>query len=158
MGHERVGVVGGGMSAVSAARRVRPDVEIVVLEATGWAAYGLCGLPYYLAGVVDPRRCSPTRPGSSASSAASTCACTPGSPPSTPSGACSPTGPTGGCTAWGAQNRFGACELAIRTVCGAVVSRLRCRLGGPLRAVEARLPDCVPLHPAARAAGPRRCC
>lgn len=48
-------IVGGGaagMSAASAARRTDPDLEIVVLEATGWAAYGLCGLPYYLAGLV----------------------------------------------------------------------------------------------------------
>jgi hypothetical protein len=42
-------VVGGGaagMSAASAARRVDPSLPIVVLEATGHAAYGLCGLPY----------------------------------------------------------------------------------------------------------------
>lgn len=52
----RLVVVGGGaagMSAASAARRVDPDLEIVVLEATGYAAYGLCGIPYYLAGLVD---------------------------------------------------------------------------------------------------------
>jgi NADPH-dependent 2,4-dienoyl-CoA reductase/sulfur reductase-like enzyme len=41
------------MSAASAARRVDPAVEIVVLEAGGYAAYGLCGIPYYLAGLVD---------------------------------------------------------------------------------------------------------
>lgn len=55
MVRERLVVVGGGaagMSAASAARRVDPYLEIVVLEATGWAAYGLCGLPYYLSGVV----------------------------------------------------------------------------------------------------------
>lgn len=49
-------VVGGGaagMSAASAARRVDPRLPIVVLEATGHAAYGLCGLPYHLSGVVD---------------------------------------------------------------------------------------------------------
>jgi NADPH-dependent 2,4-dienoyl-CoA reductase/sulfur reductase-like enzyme len=40
------------MSAASAARRVAPALEIVVLEAGGYAAYGLCGLPYYLSGVV----------------------------------------------------------------------------------------------------------
>ena len=48
-------MVGGGaagMSAASAARRVDPTLDVVVLEATGNAAYGLCGLPYYLAGVV----------------------------------------------------------------------------------------------------------
>lgn len=41
-----------GMSAASAARRVDPGLDIVVLEATGWAAYGMCGLPYYLSGLV----------------------------------------------------------------------------------------------------------
>ena len=49
-------VVGGGaagMSAASAARRVDPALPIVVLEATGHAAYGLCGLPYHLSGVVE---------------------------------------------------------------------------------------------------------
>lgn len=54
--HSRLVVVGGGaagMSAASAARRIDPAVEIVVLEAGGYAAYGLCGLPYYLAGLVD---------------------------------------------------------------------------------------------------------
>lgn len=48
-------VLGGGaagMSAASAARRADPDREIVVLESTGHAAYGLCGLPYHLSGVV----------------------------------------------------------------------------------------------------------
>jgi CoA-dependent NAD(P)H sulfur oxidoreductase len=53
---ERILVIGGGaagMSAASAARRVDPGREITVLERTGYAAWGLCGLPYYLAGVVD---------------------------------------------------------------------------------------------------------
>jgi NADPH-dependent 2,4-dienoyl-CoA reductase/sulfur reductase-like enzyme len=40
------------MSAASAARRVDPELEIVVLETTGFAAAGLCGLPYHLAGLV----------------------------------------------------------------------------------------------------------
>jgi NADPH-dependent 2,4-dienoyl-CoA reductase/sulfur reductase-like enzyme len=40
------------MSAASAARRVDPALEIVVLESGGYAAYGMCGLPYYLGGVV----------------------------------------------------------------------------------------------------------
>jgi DNA-binding CsgD family transcriptional regulator len=38
---------------------------------------------------------------------------------------------------------------------GAVVWRSADQLGGPLRAVEVRLPDPMPLHPAAGAAGPR---
>lgn len=49
-------MVGGGaagMSAASAARRVDPGLEIVVLEATGYVAYGLCGIPYYVAGLVE---------------------------------------------------------------------------------------------------------
>lgn len=53
---KRLVVVGGGaagMSAASAARRTDPDLEIVVLEAAGFAAWGLCGLPYYLAGLVE---------------------------------------------------------------------------------------------------------
>ncbi|MGH3882829.1 MAG: NAD(P)/FAD-dependent oxidoreductase, partial [Pseudonocardiaceae bacterium] len=52
---QRLVVIGGGaagMSAASAARRVDPACDIVVLEATGHAAYGLCGIPYYLAGLV----------------------------------------------------------------------------------------------------------
>ena len=52
----RLVVVGGGaagMSAASAARRVDPGLEIVVLESSGYAAYGLCGIPYYLAGLVE---------------------------------------------------------------------------------------------------------
>lgn len=52
---ERLVVIGGGaagMSAASAARRVDPACEIIVLEATGHAGYGLCGIPYYLAGLI----------------------------------------------------------------------------------------------------------
>lgn len=52
---ERMVVVGGGaagMSAASAARRTSPGLDVVVLEATSHIAYGLCGLPYYLSGVV----------------------------------------------------------------------------------------------------------
>ena len=51
----RLVVIGGGaagMSAASAARRTDPALEVVVLEATGHVAYGLCGIPYYLAGAV----------------------------------------------------------------------------------------------------------
>lgn len=51
----RLVVIGGGaagMSAASAARRTDPALEVVVLEATGHVAYGLCGIPYYLAGLV----------------------------------------------------------------------------------------------------------
>jgi len=51
----RVVVIGGGaagMSAASAARRGRPAADVVVCEAGGFAAYGMCGIPYLLGGVV----------------------------------------------------------------------------------------------------------
>ncbi|HEX3752548.1 MAG TPA: FAD-dependent oxidoreductase [Streptosporangiaceae bacterium] len=51
----RLVVIGGGaagMSAASAARRADPDLDVVVCEAGGFAAYGLCGIPYYLGGMV----------------------------------------------------------------------------------------------------------
>jgi NADPH-dependent 2,4-dienoyl-CoA reductase/sulfur reductase-like enzyme len=55
----RLVVIGGGaagMSAASAARRTAPDLEVVVCEAGGFAAYGMCGIPYYLGGVIaDPQ-------------------------------------------------------------------------------------------------------
>ncbi|HEX3336572.1 MAG TPA: FAD-dependent oxidoreductase [Jatrophihabitans sp.] len=52
---ERLVVIGGGaagMSAASAARRIDPGLEIVVMEAGGYAAYGMCGLPYLAGGAV----------------------------------------------------------------------------------------------------------
>jgi NADPH-dependent 2,4-dienoyl-CoA reductase/sulfur reductase-like enzyme len=52
----RLVVIGGGaagMSAASAARRTDPTLEIVVLEGGAYAAYGMCGLPYFLSGTVD---------------------------------------------------------------------------------------------------------
>ncbi|MBS4728728.1 FAD-dependent oxidoreductase [Mycobacterium sp. SM1] len=53
---ERLVVIGGGaagMSAASAARRTDPVRDVVVLEAGGYAAYGACGIPYYVGGHVD---------------------------------------------------------------------------------------------------------
>ena len=52
----RLVVVGGGaagMSAATAARRTDPDLDVTVFEAGGYVAYGMCGIPYYLGGVVD---------------------------------------------------------------------------------------------------------
>jgi NADPH-dependent 2,4-dienoyl-CoA reductase/sulfur reductase-like enzyme len=40
------------MSAASAARRTAPALDVVVCESGGFAAYGMCGIPYYLGGVV----------------------------------------------------------------------------------------------------------
>ena len=51
----RLVVIGGGaagMSAASAARRVAPALDAVVCEAGGFAAYGMCGIPYFLGGTV----------------------------------------------------------------------------------------------------------
>src|SRR5450631_2919598 len=56
----RLVVIGGGaagMSAASAARRADPGLDVVVCEAGGFAAYGMCGIPYYLGGIVtEPER------------------------------------------------------------------------------------------------------
>jgi NADPH-dependent 2,4-dienoyl-CoA reductase/sulfur reductase-like enzyme len=53
---ERLTVIGGcaaGMSTASKARRMNPDLNIVVYEKTGFVSYGECGLPYYISGLVD---------------------------------------------------------------------------------------------------------
>jgi len=52
----RLVVIGGGaagMSAASAARRIAPDLDVVVCEGGGFAAYGMCGIPYFLGGTVE---------------------------------------------------------------------------------------------------------
>ena len=41
------------MSAASAARRVAPQLDVVVCEAGPFAAYGMCGIPYFLGGTVE---------------------------------------------------------------------------------------------------------
>jgi len=48
-------VVGGtaaGLSAASKARRLDPDMEITVFEASGYVSYGACGLPYFVGGAI----------------------------------------------------------------------------------------------------------
>ncbi|MGH3823380.1 MAG: hypothetical protein ACRDRA_11215 [Pseudonocardiaceae bacterium] len=42
-----------GRSAASVAHREDSLCEIVVLEATGHTAYGMCAIPHYLAGLVE---------------------------------------------------------------------------------------------------------
>jgi CoA-dependent NAD(P)H sulfur oxidoreductase len=52
---KRLLIIGGGaagMSAASAARRLRSDIEIVVLERGQHVSFVLCGLPYFIADVV----------------------------------------------------------------------------------------------------------
>jgi len=49
-------VVGGdaaGMSAASKAKRDDPETDVVVFERGEWVSYAACGMPYYVAGVVD---------------------------------------------------------------------------------------------------------
>lgn len=51
----RLVVIGGGaagMSAASAARRADPDLDVTVLEEGPYPSYGVCGIPYFLGGVV----------------------------------------------------------------------------------------------------------
>jgi len=50
-GKERLVVIGGvaaGMSAASSARRLRPEMEVTVLEKDKYISYGACSLPYYI--------------------------------------------------------------------------------------------------------------
>jgi NADPH-dependent 2,4-dienoyl-CoA reductase/sulfur reductase-like enzyme len=47
-----IGGVAAGMSAAARARRLDPELEVVVYERTAYVSYGSCGLPYLIAGVV----------------------------------------------------------------------------------------------------------
>ena len=52
----RLLVIGGGpagMAAASKAKREKPDLEVIVAEAGKYVSFALCGIPYYLAGVVE---------------------------------------------------------------------------------------------------------
>jgi NADPH-dependent 2,4-dienoyl-CoA reductase/sulfur reductase-like enzyme len=53
---ERIVVIGGdagGMSAASRAKRMRPELDVVVLERGSYTSYSACGIPYWVAGDVD---------------------------------------------------------------------------------------------------------
>src|SRR5271157_4735921 len=48
---ERLLVIGGlaaGMSAASAAKRIRPQMDVIVLERSPFISYGACSIPYYI--------------------------------------------------------------------------------------------------------------
>ena len=52
----RLLVIGGdaaGMSAASHVRRADPGAEIVVVERGPYTSYSMCGIPYYLGGLID---------------------------------------------------------------------------------------------------------
>jgi NADPH-dependent 2,4-dienoyl-CoA reductase/sulfur reductase-like enzyme len=53
---ERMVVIGGdaaGMSAASLAKRLRPELEVLVFERGEHTSYSMCGIPYWVAGDVD---------------------------------------------------------------------------------------------------------
>jgi NADPH-dependent 2,4-dienoyl-CoA reductase/sulfur reductase-like enzyme len=53
---ERLAIIGGdaaGMSAAATARRRDADLEIVAFERGGRTSYSACGIPYYVAGLID---------------------------------------------------------------------------------------------------------
>ena len=48
---ERLLVIGGlaaGMSAASSAKRLRPEMDVIVLEKSPFISYGTCSIPYYI--------------------------------------------------------------------------------------------------------------
>ena len=51
-----MGGVAAGMSAASAARRAKPDMDIIVFEKGPFVSYGACSLPYYLSKEVEDYR------------------------------------------------------------------------------------------------------
>jgi len=53
---KKVVVIGGnsaGMAAASRAKRLSPDLDITVIEASRFISYGICGVPYFVSGLVD---------------------------------------------------------------------------------------------------------
>ena len=55
MGEERIVIIGGnaaGMTAASRAKRLSPSLAITILESGPRIAYSICGLPYFLSGLV----------------------------------------------------------------------------------------------------------
>jgi NADPH-dependent 2,4-dienoyl-CoA reductase/sulfur reductase-like enzyme len=59
MSARRLVVVGGvaaGMSAAGRAKRLQPELDVVVLERSGFCSYTACGLPYHVSGVIADHR------------------------------------------------------------------------------------------------------
>lgn len=50
-----VGGVAAGLSAASAVKRKKPDVDVVVYERSPHISYASCGLPYFVSGIVPKR-------------------------------------------------------------------------------------------------------
>ncbi|MGL5433910.1 MAG: FAD-dependent oxidoreductase [Lachnospiraceae bacterium] len=52
---ERLIVIGGtaaGLSAASKAKRLSPELEVMVFEQSGYVSYGACGLPYFVGDLI----------------------------------------------------------------------------------------------------------
>lgn len=47
-----VGAVAAGTSAAAKAKRVNPELEVILLERDPHISYGACGLPYFIAGMI----------------------------------------------------------------------------------------------------------
>ena len=47
-----IGGTAGGLSAASKAKRLCPELEIIVYERSGYVSYGACGLPYFVGGLI----------------------------------------------------------------------------------------------------------
>lgn len=50
-----IGGVAGGMSAATRLRRLDEQMEIIVLERSGYVSFANCGLPYHVGGVIEER-------------------------------------------------------------------------------------------------------
>ncbi|MEA2157347.1 MAG: hypothetical protein QOE11_3487 [Solirubrobacteraceae bacterium] len=51
-----VGGVAAGMSAAARAKRLAPDLDVIVFERSGFCSYTACGLPYHVSGVIPDHR------------------------------------------------------------------------------------------------------
>ena len=55
MGNEKLVVIGGGaagMAAASKAKRSKPDLDVTVIEGSGYVSYAPCGIPYYVGDII----------------------------------------------------------------------------------------------------------
>ena len=50
-----VGGVAGGASAAARLRRLREDIEIIMLDKGPYVSFANCGLPYYVGNVIKDR-------------------------------------------------------------------------------------------------------
>jgi len=57
-----IGGVAAGPKAAARARRLDPDAEITIVEQDELLSYAGCGLPYYIAGMVQDRKQLMTTP------------------------------------------------------------------------------------------------